>query len=97
MRISRHAPAYVEERLISSMLSHAQGTPRDYLILLLMALAGLRRREVVNLTVANVGDKALRFRDKGDKIVSCQCPRRLPQPPTLLHRQTEGRPGGRRR
>ena len=37
------------------------------MILLLMSQAGLRRDEVVNLKVANVGEKALRFRGKGDK------------------------------
>ena len=52
---------------MAEMLNQAQEKPRDYLILRLMSDAGLRRGEVVDLKVRNVGTKALRFRGKGDK------------------------------
>jgi integrase len=39
------------------MLELANNTPRDYLLLLLLSQAGLRRDEAVNLEVVNVGEK----------------------------------------
>ena len=66
IRVPRHAPPYIEERTVAGILTLARDKPRDYLILLLMAEAGLRRKEVISLQVKDVGEKALRFRGKGD-------------------------------
>jgi integrase/recombinase XerD len=73
-----HNPKYVEASIVNQMLELAKTQPLDYLILLLLSHAGLRRAEVVNLEVGNVGDKALRFRGKEDKD------RTVPMTPTLL-------------
>ncbi|MDP2932176.1 MAG: site-specific integrase [Chloroflexota bacterium] len=66
VRVPYHAPPYIEASVVQSLLTRAKDRPRDYLILLLMAHAGLRRDETVNLRVGGVGEKALRFRGKGD-------------------------------
>ncbi|MFC2014096.1 tyrosine recombinase XerC [Chloroflexota bacterium] len=57
----------MEADVIDKILDISRDKPRDHLILRLMADAGLRRDELVRLRVKNVGQKALRFRDKGDK------------------------------
>jgi integrase len=59
-----HKPKYVEASIIDKMLELAKDHPLDYLILLIMSQAGLRRDEVVTLEVCNVGEKALRIRGK---------------------------------
>jgi integrase/recombinase XerD len=74
----RHNPKYIEANIVDQMLELAKPQPLDYLILLLLSHAGLRRAEVVNLEVGNVGDKSLRFRGKEDKD------RTVPMTPTLL-------------
>jgi integrase len=60
------------------MLQMAQNQPRDYLVLLLLSQAGLRRDEAVKVEVGNVGEKALRIRGKEDKD------RTIPMTQTLL-------------
>ncbi|MDP2930884.1 MAG: tyrosine-type recombinase/integrase, partial [Chloroflexota bacterium] len=67
VRVPRHAPPYIEASVVQALLTRAKDRPRDYLILLLMAHAGLRRGETVSLRVGGVGEKALRFRGKGDR------------------------------
>ncbi|MFC2034300.1 tyrosine-type recombinase/integrase [Chloroflexota bacterium] len=67
IKIPRHLPPYIEASLVTRMLDLAREIPRDYLILRLMSDAGMRREEVVDLVVKNVGEKALRFRGKGNK------------------------------
>ena len=64
---SRHQFRYIGDEMVKLLLEAAKPVPIDYLILRLMSDAGLRRDEVVNLRVGNVGEKALRFRGKGDK------------------------------
>jgi site-specific recombinase XerD len=64
---SHHQSSYIDYEIVKQLLEKASAKPIDYLILLLMSDAGLRREEVVNLSVNNVGEKALRFRGKGDK------------------------------
>ncbi len=67
VRVPHHAPTYVEPEFISSLLDLVRSNPRDHLILRLMADAGFRREEVVDLRVRDVGRDALRFRGKGGK------------------------------
>ena len=67
IRVPKQAPTYLEEGFVERLLKLAEQKPKDHLILLLMADAGLRREEVVNLRVGNVSQDALRFRGKGDK------------------------------
>ena len=67
IRVPRHLPPYIEADIVAKMLDLARENPRDYLILRLMSDAGLRRQEVVDLRVKNVGKKALHIRGKGDK------------------------------
>jgi integrase/recombinase XerD len=62
-----HKPKYVEASVIKKMLELAKNRPLDYLILLLLSQAGLRRDEAVKLEVGNVGEKALCIRGKEDK------------------------------
>ena len=52
----RH-PAYINANIISRMLEPAKNTPRDYLILLLLSQAGIRRDKAVKLEVVNVAEK----------------------------------------
>jgi integrase/recombinase XerD len=73
-----HKPKYIEASIVDKMLELAKPNPLDYLILLLLSQAGLRRDEVVKLEVANVGEKALRVRGKEDKD------RTIPMTQTLL-------------
>jgi integrase/recombinase XerD len=67
VKVPKHKPKYIEASIANKMLELAKDHPRDHLILLLMSQAGLRRDEVVNLQVGNVGEKALRLRGKEDK------------------------------
>jgi integrase/recombinase XerD len=65
VKLPRSTPPYIEAETIDKMVVLAKRKPLDYLILLLMAHAGLRRNEVTNLRVKNIGDKSLRFSGKG--------------------------------
>ncbi|MBE9502102.1 MAG: tyrosine-type recombinase/integrase [Chloroflexi bacterium] len=67
VRVPHHAPTYVEPELVNSLMDLVRQSPRDHLILRLMNDAGLRREEVVDLCVKNVGRDALRFQGKGSK------------------------------
>ena len=67
IKVPHHNPPYIEADLISRIIELARDNPRDELILRLMAEAGLRRDEAVQLRVKNVGEKALRIRGKGDR------------------------------
>ena len=78
VKVPDHKPAYIEASTINKMLELAKNQPRDYLILLLLSQAGLRRDEAVKLEVCNVGQKALRVRGKEDKD------RTIPMTQTLL-------------
>jgi integrase/recombinase XerD len=78
IKIPDHKPKYVEASIVSQMLELAKPKPLDYLILLLLSDAGLRRDEAVELEVGNVGEKALRIRGKEDKD------RTIPMTQTLL-------------
>jgi len=64
VRRPHRQPKYVEPKLVEKILSLSKDFPRDHLVILLMANAGLRREEVVNLKVEHVGEKALRFKGK---------------------------------
>jgi integrase/recombinase XerD len=64
---SHHQSSYLGDDVVNQLLTAAKNFPLDYLILRLMSDAGLRREEAVDLLVSNVGEKALRFRGKGDK------------------------------
>jgi integrase/recombinase XerD len=77
VKVPKHNPVYIERSIVLKMLELAKPSPRDYLVLLLLYLAGMRRDEVVKLKVGNVGEKALRFRGKEDKD------RTVPLGPTL--------------
>jgi integrase len=59
-----HKPKYIEAGIIDQMLDLAKLYPLDYLILLLLSQAGLRRDEAVKFEVGNVGEKAPRIRGK---------------------------------
>ena len=78
IKIPDHKPKYVEASTVNQMLKVAKPQPLDYLILLLLSDAGLRRDEAVELEVGNVGEKALRIRGKEDKD------RTIPMTQTLL-------------
>ena len=78
IKIPDHKPKYIEASIIDKMLELAKPNPLHYLILLLLAHAGLRRDEAVKLEVGNVGEKALRIRGKEDKD------RTVPMTQTLL-------------
>lgn len=78
VKVPHHQPAYIEESIVNNMLELARDNPRDYLILLLLSQAGLRREEAVELEVGNVGEKALRIRGKEDRD------RTVPMTRTLL-------------
>ncbi len=67
VKVPRRQPDYVEPQIIERLLTLAQDSPRDCLILLLMIDAGLRRGEAVNLKVRHVGKDALRFPGKGGR------------------------------
>ncbi len=67
IRVPHHTPPYIETAIVNKLFDLAREDRRDQLILRLLADAGLRREEVVNLKVRNVGEKALRIRGKGDK------------------------------
>jgi len=67
IKMPHHLPPYIEADIVAKMLDLARENPKDYLILRLMSDAGLRRQEVVDLKVKNVGEKALRIRGKGNR------------------------------
>jgi integrase/recombinase XerD len=67
VKVPHHKPKYTEASTITKMLELAKDHPRDYLIILLLSDAGLRRDEAVRLEACNVGEKALRIRGKEDK------------------------------
>jgi len=67
VRVPHHAPTYLEPEFVDRLMDLVRQSPRDHLILRLMTDAGLRREEVVDLCVKNVGRAALRFRGKGGK------------------------------
>ncbi len=67
VRVPHHAPTYIEPEFVDRLMDLVRQSPRDHLILRLMTDAGLRREEVVDLCVKNVGRDAIRFRGKGGK------------------------------
>ena len=67
VRAPKPDPEYVEPEVVDKMLELSQDKPREHLMIRLMTDAGLRRDEVVNLKVRNVGRKSLRLRGKGGK------------------------------
>jgi site-specific recombinase XerD len=67
VKVPHHKPAYIEASIIARMVELAENNPRNYLILLLLSQAGLRRDEAVKLKVHNVGETALRIRGEEDK------------------------------
>ena len=67
LKIPHHTPKYTEPEIVTSILNLARMKPKDYVTLLLMTDAGLRRNEVTTLKVSNVGTKALRLRGKEDR------------------------------
>ncbi|MFC1957021.1 tyrosine-type recombinase/integrase [Chloroflexota bacterium] len=79
IKVPRHLPKYTEPKTVDTMIKLASNSPRDELILLLMADAGLRRREALTLKVRNVGEKALRIRGKGNRDRTIPMTKRLTQ------------------
>jgi integrase/recombinase XerD len=67
VKVPHTSAKYVPWEIIQHMLELASAKPHDQLILRLMADAGLRRGEVVNLKLSNVEGSNLRFRGKGGK------------------------------
>ena len=67
VKVPETSAKYVPWEIVQKMLELAAAKPHDELILRLMANAGLRRDEVVNLKISNVEDRKLRFRGKGGK------------------------------
>jgi site-specific recombinase XerD len=64
VRRTHKQPKYVEPKIVEKLLALSKDSPRDHLVIRLMADAGLRRAEVMNLKVSHVGEKALRFAGK---------------------------------
>jgi site-specific recombinase XerD len=64
VRRTHKQPKYVEPKIVEKLLALSKDSPRDHLVIRLMADAGLRRGEVVNLKASHVGEKALRFAGK---------------------------------
>jgi integrase len=67
VKVPETSAKYVPWDVIQKMLAMAAPKPHDELILRMMADAGLRRDEIVNLKLGNVEGNRLRFRGKGSK------------------------------
>ena len=67
VKVPKTSARYIPWEIVQRMMDLASTKPHDELILRLMADAGLRRGEVVNLKLSNVEGSKLRFRGKGGK------------------------------
>ncbi len=67
IKVPHRQPKYIEPGIVDRVLQLAKDDPRAYLMLSLMAQAGLRRGEVVSLKVGDVGETAIRLKGKGGR------------------------------
>lgn len=69
IRVPRHLPSYHSAEKVKRILNFAMGNPRDHVVPRLMSDAGLRRGEVIGLSVSDIDltGRMLRTRGKGDE------------------------------
>ena len=89
VKVPETSARYIPWETIQKMLALASSKPHDELILRLMADAGLRRDEIVNLKLSNVEGSRLRFRGKGSKERTVPMTEELQK---LVGKHSEGRP-----
>jgi integrase/recombinase XerD len=77
VKVPKRVPKQVPEEPVVKMLELSKDKPHDELILRLMADAGMRRDETVNVTAGAVENNCLKFIGKGDKERRVPMTRRL--------------------